>query len=133
MKKALSIILAAVMMLAVLPMGAAAAEVEPKDIEPRLDVVRWFEIDGEWKEIAHADNWFQEYVKVINWGTNAGSIEVLFQNAGGTAIVDTKIIAPGKQEVFGPIPHNVGTYTVFVRVVNGAPSGAYKITVTDYV
>lgn len=133
MKKALSIILAAVMMLAVLPMGAAAAEVEPQDIEPRLDVVRWFEIDGGWTEIAHADNWFQEYVKVINWSTNAGSIEVMFQSSDGTMIVDTKIIAPGKHEVFGPIPNNVGTYSVFVRVVNGAPTGKYKITVTDYV
>ncbi len=133
MKKALSIILAAVMMLAVLPMGAAAAEVETKDIEPRIYDTVYVSLTTDWTEVTHDDNMFQEYVKVINHAENKGSIEVMFVKSDNTTVAAAKTIAPGSQEVFGPIPSNIGRYTVKARVLDVSQSDTYAITVSDYV
>lgn len=109
MKKLLSTVLAMMMLLTMLPVGASAVEVdapvaEPASVQPRLNLQDTYQLGNAWTNIKVESNWLTATLTVVNIATSSHAVMIRIVDNDYKIIKEAVSIEPGKSEKFYSIP-----------------------------
>lgn len=141
MKKIVSFVLIAVILVMQLSIAASATELEAQighteaceAAQPRLNVTVSANLnDTDWSTIVTDNNWLTETITISSDSANHGDVKVkvCYLDSGGD-ITTAKTLSPGKSVTLGPVAWNSGEYKIIAITTDSSANGLFSFKIHD--